>query len=68
MHVGNGKVIENGTIKITDGKIAEVGTSITVPDHGAEIVDAKGKQVYPGLILPTSNLGLVEDQCCQGYD
>ena len=59
IHVGNGQVIENGIIKIKDGKIDEVGANVSVPS-GAEVVDAKGKQVYPGLILPTSNLGLVE--------
>jgi imidazolonepropionase-like amidohydrolase len=60
IHVGNGKVIENGTIKIKDGKIEEVGANITVPAGTANVTDAKGKQVYPGLILPTSTLGLVE--------
>ena len=60
IHVGNGKVIENGTIKIKDGKIEEVGTNIAVPADDNNVVDAKGKHVYPGLILPTSNLGLVE--------
>lgn len=60
IHVGNGKVIENGTIKIRDGKIEEIGTNIAVPMDDAQVIDAKGKQVYPGLILPTSNLGLVE--------
>ena len=60
IHVGNGKVIENGTIKMKDGKIEEVGTSVQVPASGVQVVDAKGKQVYPGLVLPTSNLGLVE--------
>ena len=59
IHVGNGKVIENGVIRIKDGKIEEVGSSISVPEN-ANVVDAKGKHVYPGLILPTSNLGLVE--------
>jgi imidazolonepropionase-like amidohydrolase len=59
IHVGNGKVIENGTIKIKDGKIEEVGANIAAPD-GENVVDAKGKHVYPGLILPTSNLGLIE--------
>lgn len=60
IHVGNGKVIENGTIKIKDGKIEEVGANITVPAGETNVVDARGKQVYPGLILPTSTLGLVE--------
>jgi len=60
IHVGNGKVIENGIIKIKDGKIEEVGTNVAIPSEGAEVVDAKGKQVYPGLILAESSLGLVE--------
>jgi imidazolonepropionase-like amidohydrolase len=59
IHVGNGTVINNGTIQIKDGKIEKVGNDITVP-AGAKVVDAKGKQVYPGIILPVSNLGLVE--------
>ena len=60
IHVGNGKVIENGTIKIKDGKIEEVGTNLPVPADDASVYDVKGKHVYPGLILPTSSLGLVE--------
>lgn len=60
IHVGNGKVIENGTIKISNGKIESVGSDISVPASGAIVVDAKGKHVYPGLILPVSNLGLIE--------
>ncbi|MBK7289665.1 MAG: amidohydrolase family protein [Chitinophagaceae bacterium] len=59
IHLGNGKVLENGTIKIKDGKIEEVGTNIVVP-AGADVTDATGKQVYPGLILATSSLGLGE--------
>lgn len=59
IHTGNGKVIENGTIKIENGKIAEVGTDVTVP-AGANVTDAKGKHVYPGLVLAQSNLGLIE--------
>ncbi|MGZ8539352.1 MAG: amidohydrolase family protein [Chitinophagaceae bacterium] len=60
IHVGNGKLIENGIIKITNGKIEEVGTNISIPTSGADVVDARGKHVYPGLILPISNLGLIE--------
>src|SRR5689334_8451938 len=59
VHKGNGEVIENASIVITDGKIAAIGKDITVP-AGATTVDAKGKQVYPGLILPVTDLGLVE--------
>src|SRR5688572_2218812 len=59
IHTGKGDVIENGTIVITDGKIAAVGKNVTVPAN-ATTVNAQGKHVYPGLILPTSTLGLVE--------
>ncbi len=60
IHVGNGKVIENGTIKIKDGKIEEVGTNLPIPADDVKVFDVKGKHVYPGLILSTSNLGLSE--------
>jgi imidazolonepropionase-like amidohydrolase len=59
VHVGNGQVIENCTIKITDSKITEVGAGIQIPAD-ARTIDAKGKHVYPGLILSISQLGLVE--------
>jgi imidazolonepropionase-like amidohydrolase len=59
IHTGTGSVIQNGTIKITNGKIEAVGTNISVPTN-AQTVNAAGKQVYPGLILPGTNLGLVE--------
>ena len=60
IHVGNGTVINNGIIKIKDSKIEQVGTDITIPADQTSVIDAKGKDVYPGLILATSSLGLVE--------
>ncbi len=60
VHVGNGTIIENATIKINNGKIEEVGTNITVPSDDARVFNVKGKHVYPGLILPASTLGLQE--------
>ena len=59
IHTGSGETIENGTVVITDGKIASVGKNISAP-AGATVINAQGKHVYPGLILPVSNLGLVE--------
>jgi imidazolonepropionase-like amidohydrolase len=58
VHVGNGQVLNNANVTITNGKIASVGTG-AVP-AGAKTIDATGKHVYPGLILPVSNLGLVD--------
>ena len=59
IHTGKGETIENGTIVITDGKIVSVGNNVSAP-AGATTIDARGKHVYPGLILPVSNLGLIE--------
>jgi len=41
--------IMNGTILIRNGKIAEVGTNVTVP-AGARVIDGRGKWVTPGII------------------
>jgi len=53
--------IENGVLLISDGKITAVGEAdkVSIP-AGAEIVDAHGLTVYPGLIDPESNFGLTE--------
>lgn len=52
-------VIENGQILFEDGVITEIGQSITYPDN-AVVVDAAGKQIYPGLIDSYSQMGLYE--------
>jgi len=41
--------IQDGIILIRDGKIEAVGKDITIPE-GAEVIDAAGKVVIPGLI------------------
>lgn len=59
IHVGNGQVIENGTIEVANGKIVRVGTDIQ-PTGDAKTIDARGRQIYPGLILSVTDLGLKE--------
>lgn len=59
IHVGDGNIINDGTIRINKGKIEKVGANIPVPAD-AKVFDVKGKQVYPGLISAISNLGLRE--------
>jgi imidazolonepropionase-like amidohydrolase len=59
VHVGNGQVLNNATVVMVDGKITAVGTGIAIP-AGTQTISAQGKHVYPGLILSSSNLGLVE--------
>lgn len=58
-HIGNGQVIENATVVFENGKIVRVGASATTQTSG-NVIDAKGKHVYPGFIAPNSTLGLVE--------
>lgn len=60
VHVGNGTVLENATVEINNGKIVNVASGITVSGSDAKVIDAKGKQVYPGLILSSTDLGLKE--------
>ncbi|HRP56823.1 amidohydrolase family protein [Agriterribacter sp.] len=60
VHVGNGQVTDNATIEINNGKIVRVGTDIAIPQGDVKVLDAGGRQVYPGLILPQSDLGLKE--------
>ncbi|HVF95925.1 MAG TPA: amidohydrolase family protein [Flavisolibacter sp.] len=59
VHKGNGEVVNNASIVVVDGKITAVGANIAPPAN-AKTVNAQGKHVYPGLILSSSNLGLVE--------
>jgi imidazolonepropionase-like amidohydrolase len=58
IHVGNGQVINNGTVIFKNGKITEVSANASAA--GAKVIDCKGKHIYPGLILTASQLGLIE--------
>ncbi|HSW28067.1 MAG TPA: amidohydrolase family protein [Longimicrobiales bacterium] len=48
-----------GTVVVRDGRIVDVGPDVQPPE-GAEIVDATGKHVYPGMFDAVSGLGLTE--------
>jgi imidazolonepropionase-like amidohydrolase len=54
-------VIENGVIVMQGGKITAVGaaSSVNIPG-GAQLIDATGMTIYPGLIDSETNLGLTE--------
>jgi imidazolonepropionase-like amidohydrolase len=54
-----GSPIEDGTLVIRDGQIAAVGAAVEVP-QGAQVIDAKGLQVYPGLFDSVTQMGLSE--------
>lgn len=59
VHTVAGPVLEKGTVLIRDGKIAAVGTNVTIPT-GARVIDATGKVVTPGLFDSATQLGMVE--------
>lgn len=52
--------IKNGQIIVENGKIKEIGNNLIVPD-GAEIIDAQGLLVTPGLIDAHTHLGMWEE-------
>jgi imidazolonepropionase-like amidohydrolase len=54
-----GAPIEDGTVVIKEGKIAAIGAAVEVPT-GAQVIDAKGLSVYPGLFDPITQMGLSE--------
>ena len=55
----SGPTIDNGTVIIRDGKIEAIGTNVSVPS-GAQIIEARGLWVYPGMFDAGTSLGLVE--------
>ena len=54
-----GSAIEDGTVVFRDGRITAVGAGIEIP-AGAQVTDAKGLQVYPGIFDSITQMGLRE--------
>ncbi|MEE8418405.1 MAG: amidohydrolase family protein [candidate division Zixibacteria bacterium] len=52
-------IIEDGVIIIENNRIADVGKDVEIPP-GAEIIDAAGKIITPGLFDAYNQLGLIE--------
>ena len=55
----SGATHERADVLLVDGKIAQIAPTIAAP-AGAEVIDVKGKRVYPGFIAAQTVLGLVE--------
>ncbi|MFM7553977.1 MAG: amidohydrolase family protein, partial [Verrucomicrobiota bacterium] len=54
----SGPVLTNGSVLVRDGRIEKVGAGLT--DTADTVVELRGQRVFPGLIAPTSVLGLLE--------
>ena len=62
-HIGNGKVIENSAISISNGKFNLVGDATKIridPNAFDTIYKLYGKHIYPSFILPNTTLGITE--------
>jgi imidazolonepropionase-like amidohydrolase len=46
---GPAGIVESGTVVVREGKIAEAGKDVAIPD-GAEVIDATGRHITPGII------------------
>ncbi|MEP6805582.1 MAG: amidohydrolase, partial [Flavobacterium sp.] len=70
-HLGNGTVIQNSAIGFKDGKITLVADASTIRLAAGAFdttIDATGKHVYPGFIVPNATLGLVEIDAVKSSD
>ncbi|MDA0196548.1 MAG: amidohydrolase family protein [Bacteroidetes bacterium] len=61
-HLGNGQVIQNSAIGFDKGIITIVAdaNNSELSLDGYEVIKIDGKHVYPGFILPNSQVGLTE--------
>jgi imidazolonepropionase-like amidohydrolase len=60
--VGDGKVVENGVVRITGTRVTSVGGASERAGLGGDVkvIDVSGKIVTPGLIGADTYLGLIE--------
>ncbi len=54
------KQIENGVLLIDNGKIVKIDVDVTIP-AGAEVIDAQGKVIMPGMIDAHCHTGVFAD-------
>ena len=59
VHPAVGPSIHDATILIQNGKIAAVGTAVSIP-VGTRVLDVRGKHVIPGMIDNHSHIGRMQ--------
>jgi imidazolonepropionase-like amidohydrolase len=67
-HIGNGEVIENSLLMFRDGKITFIGSATVKTARLGTVINATGKQLYPGFIAANTTLGLVEIDAVSASD
>ncbi|QQR88396.1 MAG: amidohydrolase family protein [Flavobacteriales bacterium] len=68
VHVGDGRVIDEGAVGFRNGVIDYVGYAYGVQVKYDSIIDAKGQHVYPGFIAPDATLGIMEIEQVRATD
>lgn len=63
---GDDEEIDDGSILLRDGKIVAVGKQIETPED-AQVIDASGKWVTPGIIDVHSHLGVYASPAVQAH-
>ncbi len=57
IHISPDKYIKKGVLIIQNGKIIEVGSSVTIPENSI-IIDVEGKHIYPSFIDIYTTFGM----------
>lgn len=60
IHTMTGPAIERGAILIRGGVIARIEAGTVPPPEGAQVIDARGGEVYPGFIDARTTIGIAE--------
>jgi imidazolonepropionase-like amidohydrolase len=60
VHIGDGRIIDDGAVGFREGRIDYVGFEYGVKAAYDTVIEVKGKHIYPGLILADATLGLQE--------
>ncbi|NMA42707.1 MAG: amidohydrolase [Oligosphaeraceae bacterium] len=61
LHDGINEEAQQCDIRVEDGRFAAIGSNLRATRPGTEVIDLKGKHIYPGLVEAHGHLGL------QGY-
>lgn len=60
VHPVSGSKLDNASVLVVDGRIAQVGAKVSAPGGKVRVIDGKGLHVWPGMINSGSTVGLSE--------
>ncbi len=66
VHVGDGRVIDNGAVGFREGRIDFVGSRYGVPGPYDTVIVVEHHHIYPGFIGANTTLGLAEVESVRG--